>query len=258
MSRTSVKYKFDNGRGQKLAGIIDMPGGEPEFFGIFGPCFTCPKEAHAAAKVCRHMADNGVAMLRIDVTGQGESEGVFAEANFTTRVQDIIAASHALARDYQAPKLLVGHSISGTAALAAAKSLPDIQAIATIGSPRDPTAIIEKFRRQNLITDKGGDDMEIIVINQRVAFKKSFIDDMLAQDVAADTAAIDKKLFVFHAPHDNIVTADNAQDIYDRAVNADSELVMLDAAATHLFENRKEDAAFVADTLLDWFRLHLK
>lgn len=258
MSRTSVKYKFDNGRGQKLAGIIDMPGNEPAFFGLFGPCFTCPKESHAAAKVCRHMADNGVAMLRIDVTGQGESEGVFAEANFTTRVQDIIAARDALTRDYQAPKLLVGHSISGTAALAAAKSLPEIQAIATIGSPRDPAAIIEKFRRQNLITDKGGDDMEIMVINQRVAFKKSFIDDMLAQNVAADTAAINKKLFVFHAPNDNIVTADNAQDIYDRAINAERELVMLDPAATHLFENRKEDAAFVADTLLDWFRLYLK
>lgn len=258
MTRTTLKYKFDNDRGQKLAGILDMPGGSPEFFGVFGPCFTCPKESHAAAKVCRHMADNGVAMLRIDVTGQGESEGVFAEANFTTRVQDIIAASAALARDYEAPKLLVGHSISGTAALAAAKSLPELQAIATIGSPRDPASIIEKFRRQNLITDKGGDDMEILVINQRVAFKKSFIDDMLAQSVAEDTAKIDKKLFVFHAPHDNIVTADNAQDIYDRAVAADRELVMLDPVATHLFENRKEDAAFVADTLLDWFRLHLK
>lgn len=258
MSRTSIKYKFENDRGQKLAGIIDMPGGEPEFFGVFGPCFTCPKESHAAAKVCRHMADNGVAMLRIDVTGQGESEGIFAEANFTTRVQDIIAACTALARDYQAPKLLVGHSISGTAALAAAKSLPDIQVIATIGSPRDPASIIEKFRRQNLITDKGGDDMEILVINQRVAFKKSFIDDMLAQKVAEDTAAIDKKLFVFHAPHDSIVTADNARDIYDRAAKADRQLVMLDPAATHLFENRKEDAAFVADTLLDWFRTRLK
>lgn len=258
MSRTSIKYKFDNGRGQKLAGIIDMPAGAPKFFGVFGPCFTCPKESHAAAKVCRHMADNGVAMLRIDVTGQGESEGVFATENFTTRVQDIIAASAALARDYEPPKLLVGHSISGTAALAAVKSLPEIQAVATIGSPRDPASIIEKFRRQNLITDKGGDDMEILVINHRVAFRKSFIDDMLAQHVAEDTAAIDKKLFVFHAPHDTIVTADNAQDIYDRAVSADRELVMLDAAATHLFENRKEDAAFVADTLLDWFRTHLK
>ncbi len=258
MSRTSIKYKFDNGRGQKLAGIIDMPAGTPDFFGVFGPCFTCPKESHAAAKVCRHMADNGVAMLRIDVTGQGESEGVFATENFTTRVQDIVAASAALARDYQAPKLLVGHSISGTASLAAVKSLPEIQAVATIGSPRDPASIIEKFRRQNLITDKGGDDMEILVINHRVAFKKSFIDDMLAQQVAEDTAAIDKKLFVFHAPHDTIVTTDNAQDIYDRAVNADRELIMLDPAATHLFENRKEDAAYVADTLLDWFRTHLK
>ncbi|HYD16897.1 MAG TPA: alpha/beta hydrolase [Patescibacteria group bacterium] len=253
MPRTSNKYKFDNGRGQQLVGIIDRPETTPLFWGVFGPCFTCPKESHAAAKVCRHLAENGVAMLRIDVTGQGESQGEFSETNFTTRVLDLVAACKALARDHAEPKLLIGHSISGTAALAASEALPGLKAIATIGSPRDPAAIIEKFRRQELITEKNSNEIEIMVINQRVTFKKSFIEDMLGQEVAAKTAALDKKLFIFHAPQDNIVTVDNAREIYERASKADRELIILDEMATHLFENRREDAERVADTLLRWF-----
>ncbi len=256
MPRTTVKYRFDNGRGQMLAGLLDMPGDDPRFFGVFGPCFTCPKESHAAAKTCRHLADNGVAMLRIDVTGQGESEGYFAETNFTSRVLDLISACASLRRDYAPPRLLVGHSISGTAALSAGRALPYLQAVATIGSPHDPASIIKKFKRQNLITDKGNGIVEINVLGQRVTFKKTFLDDMQSQNVGLDTEKLDKKLFVFHAPHDSIVSFAEARLIYDRAT-CDKELVPLDEAATHLFENRKDDAVFVAETLLDWFRTHL-
>lgn len=258
MSRKSVPYRFDNGRGQKLAGIIDMPSqGEPDFFGIFAPCFTCPKETHAAAKVCRHMAENGAAMLRFDITGNGQSEGDFAHETFTNRIADIVAAAQAVEKDHGPVRLVVGHSISGTAALSAALELPDVQAVATIGSPRDPGSVMEKFRRQNLITPKG-DQIEIVVIGQRFTFAKTFPDDMTAERTLKDTAKLDKKLFIFHAPHDNIVSFESAQVIYDRAVAADREIVRLDDAATHLFENRKEDAEFVAETLLDWFRVHLR
>lgn len=257
MTRTSSRYRFDNGRGETLTGILDMPEGEPKFFGVFGPCFTCPKESHAAAKVCRHLAENGAAMLRIDVTGQGESEGNFAQTNFTTRILDLISACASLRRDYAEPRLLIGHSISGTAALSAARALPYIQAVATIGSPHDPASIIRKFQRNGLITDKGAGMIEIMVIGQRVTFKKTFIDDMLSHNVAEDTARLDKKLFVFHAPEDNIVSFEEARLIYDRAT-CDKELVPLDMGATHLFENRKDDAVFVAETLLDWFRVHLR
>ena len=79
----------------------------------------------------------------------------------------------------------------------------------------------------------------------------------LAQDTAADTAAVAQKLFVFHAPHDEIVSFQNAAAITERAGD-NAELVPLDDAATHLFENRRDDAAFVADTLMEWFRVHLE
>lgn len=258
MGRTSTKVFFDNGKGQKLAGILDAPSDTPAFYGIFGPCFTCPKETHAAAKTCRALAENGVAMLRFDVTGVGGSEGSAPDTNFTTRLEDIQAAAKFLADTYAVPKILIGHSISGTAALSAVKHLPTIQLLATIGSPSDPTAIIEKFRRNGDIeeTESGA---TINVLGTPHHFGQGFVENMLGQNVAEDTAALACKLLVFHAPHDSIVHYSNAGVIVDRAsAQSDAELVTLSDEATHLFENRNDDALFVAETIMQWCRMHLK
>lgn len=256
MGRKSIKFPFSSSRGQKLAGILDLPEGETLFYGVFAPCFTCTKESHAAHKICRALSEQGVGILRFDMTGLGESEGDFAGTNFSSRILDIIAASHALAAAYEPPKILIGHSISGIAALSAAKQLPHLQAVATLGSPRDPEYIIDKFRRNNQITVKG-DVAELIVAGRKVPVKKTFVDDMLSHDVAALTAAYDRKLFIFHAPRDEIVSFENARILHERA-NCDKELLPLGGSATHLLEQGGDDATYIAETICDWFSTHLR
>jgi putative redox protein len=252
MGRRSLRHRFDNGRGQELAGTFDLPEGVPlRGYGVFAPCFTCVKDAHAAAKVCRALAEKGIGMLRFDVTGLGESAGNFAETNFTTRRLDIMAAVSAVIAAYDAPKLLIGHSISGTAALSAVPYLEDIRLLATIGAPDDPAHIIAKFRARNEIEDKG-DMVQVIVAGRPILFRKSFVEDMLAQNVGADIEKIAARLLIFHAPYDNIVDFENARNIYDRAT-CEKELIPLDNEATHLFENRQDDALFVAETISDAF-----
>ncbi len=254
MRRKSLPFHFTNVHGQKLSGILDMPEGEPIVYGVFAPCFTCTKESHAAHKICRTLADNNIAMLRFDMTGIGESEGDFAETNFSTRVKDITAACHALAAEHQPPKLLIGHSISGTAALLAVKQLPQIQVLATLGSPRDPSYIINKFKRDKQITLKG-DMAELIVAGRKILVRKTFVDDMLSHDVAAATAEYARKLFIFHAPHDDIVNFENARIIDERAT-CDKELLPLSEAASHLLEQGTEDASLIADAIRNWFEMH--
>ncbi len=256
MNRRTVKFPFSNSRGQKLAGLLEMPEGEPLFYGVFAPCFTCTKESHAAHKICRALTHHGIAMLRFDLTGLGESEGNFAETNFSTRILDIVAACHALAAEHQAPKLLIGHSISGTAALAASTHLASLQAVATLGAPSDPSHVIEGLRRHDLITIKG-DAVEMTITGRKITVKKQMIDDMESYSMAKAMAALNHRLFIFHAPHDAIVPFRNAQTIYDLAP-CDKELVPLNDSATHLLEQGNDDANFIAETLLGWFDLHLQ
>jgi len=256
MKRRTIKFPFSNGRGQTLAGLLDMPEGEPLFYGVFAPCFTCTKESHGAHKICRALSGLGIGMLRFDLTGLGESEGAFAESNFSTRIDDIIAACNVLAHEYQQPKLLFGHSISGTAAIAAAAQLPSLQAVATLGAPSDPSHVIEGLRRTNSIRLEG-DTAELTIIGRKITVKKQMVENMEKYSIAQETAAFDRKLFIFHAPHDDIVPFRNAEVIYGRAT-CDKELVRLNETATHLLEQGAEDADFIAETLRSWFDLHLK
>lgn len=254
MRRKSLPFHFKNERGQKLSGILDMPEQDPLAYGVFAPCFTCTKESHAAHKICRALSENNIAMLRFDLTGIGASEGDFAETNFSTRVQDIVSACRALAAEYQFPKLLIGHSISGTAGIVAVKHLPQVQALATLGAPRDAAYIIDKFKRNNQIVIKG-EMAELTVAGRKVAVRKTFVDDMLSHDVGAATAAYNRKLFIFHAPHDEIVHFENARTIDGRAT-CDKELLPLSEGATHLLEQGTEDASFIADGIRNWFEMH--
>ncbi len=247
--RTTVKFSFDNGRGQKLAGLIDRPEDTPKFWGVFAPCFTCTKEAHAAFKICRALADRDVAVLRFNMTGLGDSEGDFAYTNFTTRVADIAAACKSLADAHHAPDFLLGHSISGTAALAAAHGIPSLKILATLGSPRDPLYTLDKFHKNKQIELKG-EMAELTIAGRKVMVHASFGDDMRGHDIASETAKWDKKLLVFQAPNDEIVSSDNARTIFERA-SGDKELIWLSDACTHLLEKNDEDAAFIADTLID-------
>lgn len=256
MKRRTLKFPFSNARGQTLAGLLDLPEGEPLFYGVFAPCFTCTKESHGAHKICRSLSGLGIAMLRFDLTGLGESKGVFAETNFSTRIQDIIAACNALAQEYQPPKLLFGHSISGTAAIAAAREVPSLQAVATLGAPADPSHVIEGLRRTNSIKIEG-DTAEMLIAGRRIIVKKQMVENMEKYSIAEETAALDRKLFIFQAPHDEIVPFRNAEVIYGRAT-CDKELVRLNETATHLLEQGAEDAEFIAETLRGWFDLHLQ
>lgn len=249
MKRQSLPFDFSNGRGQVLAGTLDRPLETPRFFGVFAPCFTCTKESHGAAKICRALAEDGVAMLRFDITGLGRSEGDFAEQNFSTRILDIIAACQAVEAAFEAPKLLVGHSMGGTASLSAAKHLPLLRVVATLGSPADPAYTADKFEETGAITHKG-ERIEIDVLGRPTLFRPDFIDNLRAQNTAEDTAALTQKLLIFHAPHDDIVSFKNAEIMKQRAGDK-ARLIPLDPAATHLFERRGDDAVFVAKTLLE-------
>jgi len=120
--QNSIKFKTTNGN--ILAGVLHTPdAGGARAYALFAHCF--------ADELC----NEGIAVLRFDFTGLGQSEGDFADTHFSSNVQDLLDAAAFLKRDYHAPEILVGHSLGGTAILAAAHGIDSALAVATIGSP---------------------------------------------------------------------------------------------------------------------------
>ena len=137
-----TKVSFTNKQGQKLIGRLELPvDRHPHNMVLFAHCFTCTKNLSAIKNISKGLTSNGFGVLRFDFTGLGESEGDFADTNFSANVDDLIAAAEFLEEKYRAPSLLIGHSLGGAAVIYAAARLNSVRAVATVGAPADPSHV---------------------------------------------------------------------------------------------------------------------
>lgn len=243
------KVEFKNDSGILLSGALHYPLGELRAVAVFAHCFTCTAASKAAVIVSRQLAHHGVAVLRFDFTGLGESDGEFADSNFSTSVADIIAAADFLERRFGRVDLCIGHSLGGTAALAAATQRKRFAAVVTIGAP----ARAEHVAR--LLGD--APEMGAVRVNlggRPFTIKRQFFDDLAAQPAAALLRKLRGALLVMHAPLDDVVEIDNASDIFLNALHPKS-FVTLDSA-DHLL-TRDQDARYVADVIVAWSSRYL-
>jgi len=245
---TAEKFMFPGSSGVQLAARLDRPSGAIRAFALFAHCFSCSKDIFAAARIAARLVEQGIAVLRFDFTGLGHSEGEFANTNFSSNVADLVAAADHLRGIYQAPAILIGHSLGGAAVLAAAARIPESVAVATIAAPFDPAHVSHNFSEAIAEIEAKG-EAEVRLGGRPFVIRKQFLDDIAAQDLAERIANLRKALIVFHAPHDDIVGIDNASRIFLAAKHPRS-FVSLDDA-DHLL-TRRADARYVADVIAAW------
>lgn len=243
------RFNFNNRNGQTLTGQLELPIGTPAGYAIFAHCFTCSKNVKAASQVSRGLAELGVAVLRFDFTGLGNSEGDFANSNFSSNVTDVLDAAAALRERHEAPSLLIGHSLGGAAVLMAAEDIESVRAVVTIGAPSEPTHV------ERLIGDATEDGSATISLGGRdLKIEKQFIDDLKSNRIATSLPKLRKPLMIFHSPVDTIVSIDHARQLYETAKHPKS-FVSIDEA-DHMLSN-PDDARFVAATLAAWASRYL-
>lgn len=250
----SQKIKFANTAGDQLAARLEWPVNQhPHSFAIFAHCFTCGKSLSAVRQISMSLNLSGVAVLRFDFTGLGESQGDFTETNFSSNVEDLIAAAHYLEQEYQTPTLLVGHSLGGAAVLCAAAQLPEVKAVAIIGAPFDPGHVQHLLEPAIEMIDETG-LAKVNIGGRPFTVKKQFLDDIREQNLVEKLKNLDKALMIMHSPQDRVVAIENAARIYHTAMHPKS-FVSLDGA-DHLLSN-KLDAAYAGDMIGSWVKRYL-
>jgi uncharacterized OsmC-like protein/alpha/beta superfamily hydrolase len=246
MEKQRRKVTFTS-RGISLAGLLEQPDGEVGAYALFAHCFTCGKDIAAASRIARALVERGIGVLRFDFTGLGNSDGDFANTNFSSNIQDLIAAADFLRAHYHAPALLVGHSLGGTAVLRAAAAIPECVAVATIGSPFDAAHITRHLQSElETIHEKGVAGVNLA--GRTFTIRKQFLDDVASQP-NDHLEKLGRALLVLHSPVDEIVSIREAEKIY-RAARHPKSFISLDTA-DHLLK-RPEDAAYVADCIRSW------
>ena len=251
--KSTIDIEFPGTHGLTLAARLDLPQGTPTAYAIFAHCFTCSKDSKAASYISSALAAAGIAVLRFDFTGLGGSEGDFSNTGFSSNLDDLVAAADFLRAKYEAPKLLVGHSLGGAAVIAAAPRIDEVVAVATVNAPADPAHVIHNFGSSLEEIETTG-EAKVSLGGRPFVIRKSFVDDARSQRVGEILPNLRRALLVMHAPRDKIVDISNAQDIFVPAKHPKSYISLDDA--DHLL-SRRDDALYAGMVMAAWAARYL-
>ncbi|MGB3829079.1 MAG: alpha/beta fold hydrolase [Ornithinimicrobium sp.] len=260
MPPDSGELCFPSSHGAELRGRWDQPLGPVAGYAIFAHCFTCSSESRAARRIAAELAARGIAVLRFDFTGLGESAGSFADSSFSGNIADLVSAAEWMTARGMPPSLLVGHSLGGAAVLAAAGRLPSVRAVATIGAPASPDHVAhlisarQEANDQQNHSDSNGDPdpdryLNVDIGGRPFTIGREFLDDIAAQPQRERIAELRRDLLILHSPSDDVVGIENAREIFDAAKHPKSFVAL--PGADHLLA-RRCDAEFAAAIIAAW------
>lgn len=243
------QLRFPGAQGGTLAARLESPVTEPTAYALFAHCFTCSKDLKAAGWIARALVERGIAVLRFDFTGIGESEGDFSETDFSSNLGDLVAAADFLRQHYQAPALLLGHSLGGTAVLAATERIPEVRAVATIAAPSDTEHLRDILVRISPELEARG-EAEIDLGGARpFRVRKDLLEDLAEDHLRGVLHKLHRPLLLFHSPVDNTVGIEHAHRLFEAAKHPKSYVSL--GMADHLL-SRERDARYVGEVLAAW------
>ena len=233
----SRRLNIQNAKGFQLQAYLDLPANQkPHSYAIFAHCFTCSSTLKPVKNISRVLTTHGFGVVRFDFTGLGKSEGEFADSYFSANVSDLLAVSDYMDEHYQAPSLLVGHSLGGAAVIVAASQLDSVKAVATIGAPSSIEHVKKHFSHHvEEIAQKG--DVEVNIGGRPFKINQEFVDDFDKTDLLEITKKLRKPLLIMHSPLDKIVGIDNAHQLY-LAAHHPKSFISLDNADHLLLESK--------------------
>lgn len=247
--RKTRRVSFTGGTGHRLVGILDYPDGEPRGTALYAPCFTCGKDLKATARIGRALAEWGIAVLRFDFTGIGDSHGSFAETNFSDNQSDVVAAADFLRKEMGGPELLIGHSLGGAAVLSVAGEIKTARGIVALATPSDTVHLANHLvkRDPRVLTEGQG---SVHIGGRPFEIRPHLIEDLKSHVIEDAVRHLQLPLLVMHSPADEILAYYHAERLFAWAAGPKS-LVTLDQA-DHLLISHPRDIPFVSTLIACW------
>lgn len=262
-----VRFQVD---GETVVGTLTLPDtAEPApvvlmLFGFLGHRSEWPiagTEEGPYARAARLWADRGIASLRIDYRGSGESAGSFDEATVSSEAADGIGAIRFIQADQRldGDRLAVlGWSLGGPVASAVAKaSQPD--ALVLWNGVNDPMATFTGFFGNEVMAAvPEGAPLEVTMPwGQPISLGRPMIAELRALDPAVVLAGYGGPLLVAQGSNDVLVNPGGVGRLID--AHAGDELVWT-AAMDHVFNI--EAGPETVDALIaatgDFLEVHLR
>jgi esterase/lipase len=252
------KVFFKNNKGQKLAGILTIPGKKSKTAILVCHGFTSHMQRNYHSELSKKIAESGYASLRFDFTGNGESEGEFSEGTASQEIKDISSAIDFLETKGYNNFGVEGHSMGGGVVIGAGAEDKRIKAICSISpSIRYHTTLsIKRYGIQNLVKLQTVGYFIFKKENGR-EFKitKDFVRDKKLNNFLKRIGGVNVPILIIHGTNDVTVKIDEGKDLFEKAKNPKEFLAI--GGADHNFTDYNHRQVMI-NSAVTFFKRHLK
>jgi hypothetical protein len=207
--------------------------------------------------LARRLAERGIACLRFDFRGCGESDGRFEDVTPQTLLEDLTAAHNALVR---MPELdggrvgLVGSSFGAYTAARAAPRIAGLKCLVFLAPVADPRTLTHRDMTDAawaILRKRGWID------HHGLPLSAAFLDGLPVEDVPTTLASTPRPLLVFHATGDPNVPIEQGRAYECAMRRAGTEVAFLAMDVPDHGMRSVEATQAIVDGSLQWLTRHL-
>jgi len=235
MKTEKISFKSE---GQKVAGVLHLPDRTSPPFVIASHGLLSSKDSEKYIALGEKLSNEGIAMLRFDFRGIGESEGKLEDDTISRRIKDLEAAVDFMLAHAGLGKRagLVGSSLGGYVSLFKAAKDKEIRALVTWATP---------FH----LDDLGKREQT----GEHPLPGAVFFNDLPRHRLGVVLPKISNGM-VIHGEKDELVPADQAWEIF-QGLNGPKEIHVIESADHRLTEPIHRQRAM--DLTVEWFKRFL-
>jgi len=234
-----IEKVFFQSEGEKVAGILHLPEKKSPPCIIASHGLLSSKESEKYIALGERFSQEGIAMLRFDFRGIGESEGRIEDDTVSRRVIDLGSAIDFIRsrRDLGNRIGLLGSSLGGYVSLIKASSEEKIRAVVIWATP---------FHLDDLKSNKGAEGHPLP--------EEAFFEDLPKHQLLPLLPKVSNCLVV-HGEKDELVPLDQAWEIF-QGLGAPKEIRIIEGADHRLTEPAHRGRAMEHSTA--WFKRYLQ
>ncbi|KAB2337593.1 alpha/beta hydrolase [Cytobacillus depressus] len=204
-------------------------------------------------KMARQLANHGIASLRFDYFGSGDSEGEFVDATISSEVADLGDVLNFVTNleHYCVTNVgLIGYSLGGCiASLALSNSPTPISSIVMWAPVSNPFWNFVHILGEERV-NKGLNGQPIEFEGEQIG--SQFIKELLSIDPIVSINHYNNPILIIHGEDDKDVLLINSL-VYQQVFQHSSSQVIIHRSAGHLFGTRESENDLISQTL-DWFK----
>ncbi|MDP8247699.1 MAG: alpha/beta fold hydrolase [Candidatus Tritonobacter lacicola] len=241
-------------KGQKLYGMVHVPDGGgkplPAVLMCHGLGGTKVEAQRLFLRLSRRLEGEGIASLRFDLRGCGESDGYLEEMDLSDHLADLSAALEFLSarEDIDTDRIgLLGYSLGGSLASIAAPKSPLIKALVIWCAPADLAAALIRVIPED--SSVNIDDVDIFEYRGKLV-SGDFLREFERYSPVGEIAGFEGSILLIHGTGDEVVLPENTEALSKSLGEGgrDFDMFLIDGADHH-FSSVKWQEELLAKTI---------